>query len=130
MLFLGIKITSCSTFLKKALLLLTLRKLSKYCCRGHHLSCPSVMTPRSWMLMVQCTSQLSLKAFPESTGTVLHLPCSQNSLRQQQHQLSPSPMPFHICCWSLKTCGLQQERSTSKDCTVHFLKVMGLIHPE
>lgn len=43
-------------------------------------------------------------AFPESIVTVLHPPCSQNPLGQQEHQLSPL-MTFYARCWSLKPVG-------------------------
>lgn len=67
--------------------------------------------------------------FPESTVTVLHLPCSQNSLGQQEHQLFPPYAILHMLL-ELKDLWDQQERSITKDCPVHFLKVMGLVHPE
>lgn len=102
---------SCSTFLKKGFTF------------SHPEEAVKVLLWRSPFKLSLCDYSQVLgadgpvhqPAFPESTVTVLLLPCSQNSLRQQQHQLSP-PMPFYACCWSLKSVGYSRRGGQKLPC--------------
>lgn len=91
----------CSTFLRKALPLFTQRMLSKPATSAvpqrSPLSCPSVNTPRSHVMMSQSSSRLSLTALALYYNFLV-LPHSEAA----QAAAIPS-VPSHAYHWGFKT---------------------------